>query len=271
MQRNLLIIFFVLVVSLFYIQSEASTKIKIKIIEENAKVRLNPSIDSPVIGEVPIGEIFVSDSAEGEWFSISFPSKDGSFTLSGFIHSRYIEVIEGKMIQEEIVEGEKKKPLKKQVSQRIDYDTPAQIANPYISAGAGYGIPYGTLGMNCEFNTVVPTTAKFIDYFGLTAGVGYFRGGIKYAFGLRIYPFRRKIGWNPRLSAYYGIVGFYETWWGEDKNANGPAFGAGILWMSKSHISVDIEMQYRIPNLPSGVIKEEGVDFTLSAGIQYYF
>jgi hypothetical protein len=271
MQRNLLKIFFVLVVSLFYIQSEASTEVKIKIIEENAKVRLNPSIDSPVIGEVPIGETFVSEGTEGEWFRISFPSKDGSFTLSGFIHSRYIEVIGGEMIQEEIVEGEQKPPIKKQASQEIVQDTPSKTGNVYLSGGLGYGIPYGTLGMNCEFNTVVPTTAKFIDYFGLTAGVGYFRGGIKYAFGLRIYPFRRKVGWNPRLSAYYGTVAFYETWWGEDKNANGPAFGAGILWMSRSHISVDIEMQYRIPNLPSGVMKEEGVDFALSAGILYYF
>ncbi len=271
MQRNLLKIFSILFVLLFSIHTEASTEVKIKIIEENAKVRLNPSIDSPIIGEVLLGETYLSESQEGEWFNISFPSEDGYFTLSGFIHSRSIEVIGARTIQEEIAGGEKKKPIMKQTSQKIGQVTPEQTGNIYLSAGVGYGIPYGTLGMNCEFNTIVPTTADFIEYFGLTASVGYFRGGIKYAFGLRIYPFRRKIGWNPRLSAYYGTVGFYETWWGEDKNASGPAFGAGILWMSKSHFSIDVEMQYRIPSLPSGVMKEEGVNFTLSAGIQYYF
>jgi hypothetical protein len=41
--------------------------------------------------------------------------------------------------------------------------------------------------------------------------------------------------------------------------------------MSAGKISIDIELQYRIPSIPAGYVKEEGLDFTLSAGVQYNF
>jgi len=80
----------------------------------------------------------------------------------------------------------------------------------------------------------------------------------------------RKANWWPRISIYYGTVAFlkrYSTY----KNASGPAFGAGVVWMSAKKISIDIELQYRIPSIPAGYVKIEGRDFTLSAGVQYNF
>ena len=49
-----------------------------------------------------------------------------------------------------------------------------------ISAGIGYGIPYGVLGCGVE---VTP-----VEYLGLTGGIGYALEGVGYSFGMRVYP-----------------------------------------------------------------------------------
>jgi len=258
-----------------------SAEMKVKVKVDKAKIRLEPSSATTVIANVPLGAVLDSDKKVGAWYRVTLPSGERGYTLLGYIHESQVEEVgEREETWEEVVPPEeevtKRVPQEKVKEQeemvpRIKKAPQQSRSKIYFAVGVGYGIPYGTLGINCEFNTLFPTEEKIFDYISLTAGFGYFKGGVKYAVGLRVYPRGRKIGWNPRISAYYGTVGFYKTYWGKHKNASGPAFGAGVLWMSKKSISVDVELQYRIPNIPSGYVKKEGVDLTLSAGIQYHF
>jgi len=252
---------------------ERALSVKIRIKTNEAEVRAAPDFTAEIIGRTPQGTVLESVGMQEEWYKVLITSN-----LSGYIHRGHVEILEKEVPAEKVMEEEKtEEEQPEKISPQIQKPEipskkyPRAPGKSYFSIGLGYGIPYGTLGMNCEFNTIFPTEEKVFDYFSITAGFGYFSGGIKYVFGLRGYPLGRKGNWWPRISIYYGTVGIYKTYYGKHKNASGPAFGAGVVWMSAKKISIDIELQYRIPSIPAGYVKKEGVDITLSAGVQYNF
>jgi len=266
---KVLVIFYIAIafLSLSYGKSQI---IEFKVIVNIAKIRLKPSDDSLIVAEVLLGTVLEYQGEKEGWIRVNLPPNEKGYVLSGYIRENQVEKID---LEKEPLE---KIPLSdvKTDKSTIPEEKQEKIKKSdytMFSIGLGYGIPYGILGMNCEFNTIFPTEEKVFDYIAVTGGFGYFTGGMKYVFGLRVYPLGRKPEWQPRLSAYYGTTGFYKTYGGTAKNYSGPAFGAGILWMSRHKISVDLELQYRLITTPSGYVKEEGVGFTLSAGVQYHF
>ncbi|MCD6517818.1 MAG: SH3 domain-containing protein [Candidatus Aminicenantes bacterium] len=261
---------FCIAVTLLSVSYGKSQTIKIEVIVNTAIIRLKPSDNSLIVAEVHLGTVLEYQEEKDGWIRVNLPPNEKGYVLSGYIHKNQVEKIDlAKESPEKIPFSEEKidkstiSAEKREKIKTSDYTM--------FSIGLGYGIPYGILGMNCEFNTIFPTEEKVFDYIAVTGGFGYFTGGVKYVFGLRVYPLGRKQDWQPRLSAYYGTTGFYKTYGGTAKNYSGPAFGAGILWMSRHKISVDLELQYRFITAPSGYIKEEGVVITLSAGVQYHF
>lgn len=140
----------------------------------------------------------------------------------------------------------------------------------HISAGVGLGIPYGVLGVNVEFNPLLPgiADATIQDYFSLSAGVGFSPAGLAYAFGLRIYPMGKEKRIRPRISGYYGIVAMIEYYYGDYDRLEGFAFGGGALYKINRKISVDLEVLYIMPNDYSDYI--EGGRFKLSVGSRWH-
>jgi len=66
---------------------------KIKVIVENASIRLKPSLESEAIEEnIAVGTIYNSDKKVGEWYEIKTPSRLG-VALLGYIHEMYVEVL----------------------------------------------------------------------------------------------------------------------------------------------------------------------------------
>jgi len=267
---KLFILFFV-IISILSFSYGNSKIIKLRVSVNIAKVRLKPSVDSLILAEVHLGTILEFRERKDHWIRVNLPPDENGYVISGYINENQVEQIEKETSEKSIpplVEIKKRAAPDKNMEKSME---PKENDHSMFSVGLGYGLPYGILGMNCEFNTIFPTQERVFDYIALTGGFGYFTGGVKYIFGLRIYPLGRRPEWQPRLSAYYGTNGFYETYGGKAKNSSGPAFGAGILWLSKSKISVDLEVQYRITNVPAGYVKKEDVNFTLSAGVQYHF
>ncbi|MFO7979902.1 MAG: SH3 domain-containing protein [Candidatus Aminicenantes bacterium] len=267
-----LMIFFIIIsfLSFSYGDSEA---VKLRVSVNTANIRLKPSDESLIVATVHLGTILEYQAKQDHWIRVNLPPDEKGYVISGYIHENQVEKTEKK--KEPIEElGSTTAEIKEKSTpeEKIDeLKKPDKADHSMFSVGLGYGLPYGILGMNCEFNTIFPAEERVFDYIALTGGFGYFTGGVKYVFGLRIYPLGRKPEWQPRLSAYYGTTGFYKTYGGNAKNYSGPAFGAGILWLSKSKISIDLELQYRIINAPIGYVKEKDADFTLSAGVQYHF
>ncbi len=66
---------------------------KIKVIVENASIRLKPSLDSEAIEEsVALNTVFMAEKKVGEWYEVKYESNVGVL-LIGYIHEMYVEVM----------------------------------------------------------------------------------------------------------------------------------------------------------------------------------
>ncbi|MGB9006844.1 MAG: hypothetical protein WCB96_14060 [Candidatus Aminicenantales bacterium] len=66
---------------------------RIKVIVENASIRLKPSLDSEAIEEsVALNTVFTAEKKVGEWYEVKFESTVGVL-LIGYIHEMYVEVL----------------------------------------------------------------------------------------------------------------------------------------------------------------------------------
>jgi len=105
--------------------------------------------------------------------------------------------------------------------------SPARAEGP-VRLGAGFGIPYGVIGVNVE--------ARAGDYVGLTAGVGHtVFAGVGWCVGGRGYLFPPERKLRPRLAAYYGTAYVHGDL---EKQKAGLAVGGGAhlrLGKSKKH------------------------------------
>lgn len=99
------------------------------------------------------------------------------------------------------------------------------------SFGLGFGIPYGGLGANIDFNILKNL------YF--TGGLGYI-GTAGYNFGVKYFLVSIKSNFRPEISAYYGVNTLEEILNGWKAN-HGVSFGIGAQRMWRNNgLSLDI-------------------------------
>jgi opacity protein-like surface antigen len=83
-----------------------ATEVKVKVIVENASLRVKPGIDGAVLEDkIPVGAVYISLKKEGEWYEVRFRSKLG-IQLTGYIHEMYVEVV-----KEEAEQAGKQPPI----------------------------------------------------------------------------------------------------------------------------------------------------------------
>ncbi len=74
--------------------------------------------------------------------------------------------------------------------------------------GAGFGIPYGVVGINTE----VALNAETRENLYLTGGIGIlFTQGLAYSGGLNFYLLDYDRWWRPRMSVLYGTNSYYQS------------------------------------------------------------
>ena len=79
---------------------------KVKVIVDNASLRLKPSLDSEAIEEsLPLNTILTSEKKIGEWYEVKYESNVG-VTLVGYIHEMYVEVLVEEPPQPPVKEAE---------------------------------------------------------------------------------------------------------------------------------------------------------------------
>ncbi len=87
-----------LVLILFLLNSTPSLQgqqfnLKIKVVAEQANIRLEPDIASIIIRQLPQGTVLESRGKEGEWYAVKLAPKEGT-SLSGYVHESLVAVIE---------------------------------------------------------------------------------------------------------------------------------------------------------------------------------
>jgi outer membrane protein W len=80
---------------------------KVKVVVENASLRLKPSLDSEAIEEsIPLNTVLTSENKIGEWYEVKYESQVG-VTLIGYIHEMYVEVLVEEAAQPPVQEAER--------------------------------------------------------------------------------------------------------------------------------------------------------------------
>ncbi len=148
----------------------------------------------------------------------------------------------------------------------------AQTAAGDPQLGVGLGIPYGGVGMNIELNPMLPGGAQAAaNYYSVNFGVGYSYAGPGYTFGLKVYPAGRENALQPRLSVYYGVVGYveYSGWYSYSDTFTGVAAGAGTAVRLNPDFSIDADLMYIVHTFSTEMGDASRVK--ISAGIRYHF
>lgn len=111
---------------LFLTSAEAQEPVtKLKVVTEQANIRLRPDIGSIIIQQVPLGKILESTKKEGEWYLIRIKTDLGE-QATGYVHESMVKVIERppgakeeivEQIEPEITEKVEEKPQIKPVSE----------------------------------------------------------------------------------------------------------------------------------------------------------
>jgi len=94
-QKNMLkgFIFIILVLLLAHPSYSLFQEKSVRVMVDNASIRLKPDLQSEIIKSPPLGSVFEVVKKEGDWYEIKFKTELGVL-LPGFIHEMYVESVE---------------------------------------------------------------------------------------------------------------------------------------------------------------------------------
>ena len=109
---------FLLLILIVFSQSNAQESPgKLKVVTEQANVRLEPDIGSTIIHQAPQGTVFESVFKQDEWYQVKFTTESGE-TKTGFVHESLVLEIE-------------KPPVKKPEEKPVEkIDVPEEVVEP---------------------------------------------------------------------------------------------------------------------------------------------
>jgi opacity protein-like surface antigen len=167
--------------------------IRIKVIVENASIRLKPSLDSEAIEEsVALNTVFTAEKKVGEWYEVKVPSNVGVL-LIGYIHEMYVEVLAEEAPRPP---AQEEKPLAGEV-RRPEPLLPAEYGPKKMEIFFGGGLGFGSFlnsSTDYEYHFGTIDVLSYMDEAGQVShkaggpmGLGFslanfFMGG----FGLRL-------------------------------------------------------------------------------------
>lgn len=92
------------------VKAEAAD-LKVRVLVDNANIRLRADSTTQVVSNVPIGIILESEGIFGEWYRVKLPPNKEGFVVTGYIHQKLVIEILGETKEiKEIPKIEKEKP-----------------------------------------------------------------------------------------------------------------------------------------------------------------
>ena len=149
---------------------------KVKVVVENASLRLKPSLDSEAIEEsIPLNTILTSENKVGEWYEVKYESQVG-VTLIGYIHEMYVEVLVEEAPQPLIQEAER--PQLRETRQPEPL-LPAEYGQKKMEIFLGGGLGFGSLLNSSTDYEYHFGKIGVLDYMDEVGQVGHSAGGPK--------------------------------------------------------------------------------------------
>jgi opacity protein-like surface antigen len=115
---------------------------KIKVIVENASLRVKPSMDAEVLEEIiPVATVFNVEKKAGEWYEVKYQSKLGVM-ITGYIHEMYVEVLPSETGAKPVETPKKVEP--KPATMAPQSFAPGIVGGHKLELGLGFGMGFGS-------------------------------------------------------------------------------------------------------------------------------
>jgi opacity protein-like surface antigen len=121
--------------------------LRIEVTVRSANVRLNPALDSPVVGNAVMGLVLTAEKKTGEWYLVELPPDANGVAVRGYLHESVVREIPAE--EKAPKTGMEPKPASarpaiKPAKPATGKKAPARVASArkklYIRLGAGYAM-----------------------------------------------------------------------------------------------------------------------------------
>ncbi|MBN1273740.1 MAG: outer membrane beta-barrel protein [Candidatus Aminicenantes bacterium] len=100
---------------LYSVPNSHAEELQIRVVVDQANIRLKPDTNSLVISRVPLGAVIKALEKTGEWYHVNLPPDESGFVVSGYIHSSAVEEIVDEPVEKTIKKPETVPIPKKEV------------------------------------------------------------------------------------------------------------------------------------------------------------
>lgn len=159
-------------------------ELRVEVTVRSANVRLNPALDSPVVGNAAMGLVLRAEKKTGEWYLVELPPDAKGVAVRGYLHESVVrEITAEPSAPKTAVAPKPAAPARPAVKPAVRKKAPARVASVqkkiFIRLGAGYASKsfdydnswtfpmYGESGSASEKYAVDASGAAF------EAGLGY--------------------------------------------------------------------------------------------------
>jgi opacity protein-like surface antigen/ribosomal protein L12E/L44/L45/RPP1/RPP2 len=119
MKKSVGIIILISLLIFFEVASASQNqKLRVRVVSEQANIRVKPDISSEMLLQVPEGTEFEVEKKEGEWFQVLVEKADGT-KIRGYVHESLVEVVSGGKPQTAISELKKPGSSKKEETTKV--------------------------------------------------------------------------------------------------------------------------------------------------------
>ncbi len=197
-QRNAFLVILLVIVLALPALGQAP-KEKIRVVVENASIRVKPDMESDIVGSPAVGDIFEVERKVGDWYEIRFRSEIG-LLITGYIYEMFVVLEEEAPKPKKEVKERPVAPRAKPERREPAYPVKRPAGNLKLGlmsiAHSGYEYEFGFPYRDETF--LVWDSVDKTDLLGLEVGMGFFMG--------QNIELEASLGISPKdLTGHYGL------------------------------------------------------------------
>lgn len=217
--------------------------IELKVVADQANIRLEPDISSIIILQVSKGTILKATEKKEDWFAVQIPSKEGT-VVSGFVHESLVIALQPF--------PEEKSPPPTPEKKTVEYEKAVPISTSQVTLSVSAGGNYARGG---DLNSGMEGLADlYEDSLGIQGKGNIGAAHLGYVLGMEVsFPLSGKISWGLGVEHFLG------------KNKSQVEYSQGA-----SFSLLDVRPKFSATPLHASLSFNATPELYLKGGISYY-
>lgn len=226
-----LFVFFLAVLLLMPSLAKAQS-FKVRVVTQDASVRLKPEANSPVISAMPLGSVLEAEEGTAEWYKVTLPPDENGFVVIGYIQKSDTEMVSAAPVKQKQVAPAA--PVAQPVVTSPQPQMPQVAPRPKGFGGMEFGLRafgggamlFGTDHLDNYWADYIPFEEDYwtwwsggfddVDISGDVSPLNFgLSGGMEVFFNLNPY-IGFGLGGGFISSSKEGFVEYMDTFWGDD-------------------------------------------------------